>query len=201
MFNAIPIAILDRMRHLERIDARDRLDGTLKLERLRQIPPETGRLLAILAACAPVGQFLEVGTSAGYSTLWLSLACRQRGVRVTTFELLPGKAKLAEETFRRSGTADIIQVVQGDARKYLPDYKQVAFCFIDSEKDLYEPIYGVVIPHMVPGGLFVADNAVSHADELAPFLNRVNDDGRVDSVILPIGKGVLLCRKSGKHER
>lgn len=69
MFNEIPEKILSRMRELEEIDRRDRGDGTPRLQRLRQIPPETGRFIAVLAAAAPDGDCIEIGTSAGYSTL------------------------------------------------------------------------------------------------------------------------------------
>ncbi len=88
------------MHDLEERDARDRLDGTPQAQRLRQIPPETGRFLAILLAAAPPGKVIEVGTSAGYSGLWLSLACRLRGDRLITFEKNPEKVRLAQETFR-----------------------------------------------------------------------------------------------------
>ena len=74
MFDDIPKRILDRMQELEEIDECDRANGTARLERLRQIPPETSKLIALLAATAPAGRFIEIGTSAGYSTLWLYLA-------------------------------------------------------------------------------------------------------------------------------
>jgi len=87
------------MKYLEQIDAADRMDGTPRAQRLRQIPPETGKFLAIMAANAPGGAFLQIGTSAGYSTLWLSLACEMIGQTIHTFEVLPDKARLARETF------------------------------------------------------------------------------------------------------
>ncbi|MCP4167741.1 MAG: hypothetical protein GY759_17875 [Chloroflexi bacterium] len=97
MFHNIPNPILERMKYLETVDARDRQDGTPRMQRLRQIPPETGKFLALMAAAAPAGKVIEVGTSAGYSTLWLALACRQSGRRMTTFEVLDEKVKLAKE--------------------------------------------------------------------------------------------------------
>ena len=78
MFSEIPTSVLDRMSELELRDAKDRADGTPRLERLRQVPPETGRFIALWAAAAPKGSIIEVGTSAGYSTLWLALACRAK---------------------------------------------------------------------------------------------------------------------------
>lgn len=99
MFHDIPAPVAAQMAALERRDAADRADGTPLLERLRQIPPETGRFLAVMAATAPDGPVDEVGTSAGYSTSWLTLAVRATRRRVTTFELLPTKAARARETF------------------------------------------------------------------------------------------------------
>ncbi|HJS29992.1 MAG TPA: hypothetical protein VJ768_10245, partial [Anaerolineales bacterium] len=98
MFHQVPDSVQRRMHYLEEVDARDRGDGTPRLDRLRQISPETGRLVAMLAAAAPPGQVLEIGASGGYSSLWLGLACRQRGDRLVTFEILGSKAALARET-------------------------------------------------------------------------------------------------------
>jgi predicted O-methyltransferase YrrM len=195
MFHNIPSAILDQMRRLESIDARDRLDGTPRSHRLRQISPDTGRFLALLAASAPPGEVLEVGASAGYSALWLALACRQRGDRLTTFEMLDNKVALARETFRLAQVEDVVALVHADARMRLPAYRQIAFCFLDSEKELYAPIFDQVVPHLLPGGYFTADNVASHREELQPFLDRALADARLDSVVVPIGKGVLVCRK------
>jgi caffeoyl-CoA O-methyltransferase len=195
VFHDIPEGILGQMRRLEAIDAKDRVDGTSRDERLRQIPRETGRFLAILAASAPKGKFIEIGTSAGYSALYLSLACRAVGVRLTTFELLEAKARLAAETFHLSGVDDIIGLVTGDARDYLESFTGVAFCFLDAEKDVYGDCYNLVVPNMVVGGLLVADNVLSHADVLQPLVDRAMTDPRVDAVVIPIGRGELVCRR------
>ncbi len=73
MLHNIPEPVKNRMKYLENIDTEDRVDGTPRMERLRQIPPETGKFLSILAASAPNGEFLEIGTSGGYSTMWIGL--------------------------------------------------------------------------------------------------------------------------------
>jgi caffeoyl-CoA O-methyltransferase len=197
MFHNMPEAMIDLMRLMEAQDARDRVDGTPLDRRLRQIPPETGRFLAITLAGAPRGAVLEVGASGGYSGMWLALACRVRGDRLTTFEILPGKVKLARANYQQAGVADWVEIIEGDARAYLGGTRQVAFCFMDAEKDLYQPCYDLVVPNLVPGGLFLADNVISHADELTEFVQVVQQDDRVDAVVVPIGKGVLLCRKVG----
>ncbi len=195
MFHDIPPAILTRMRELEQIDLRDRADGTPRLKRLRQIPPEVGRFIALLAAAAPDGRYIEIGTSAGYSTLWLALACRATGRRITTFEIRDEKAELARLTFEAAGVGDTVELIHGDALELLPGYGNIAFCFLDCEKEIYEPCYETVTPRMVQGGILVADNAINHQATLRPMLDRALHDDRVDALIVPIGKGELVCRK------
>jgi len=195
MFHSVRPAILAQMHALEQIDARDRLDGTPRLQRLRQIPPETGKFLALLAAGAPPGELLEIGTSAGYSTLWLATACEKMGRTITTFELLPEKARLARHTFEAAGLAGTVKLVEGDARLFLPQYDRIAFCFLDAEKEVYADCYEAVLPNLVPGGWLVADNAINHRETLQPLLDRALADARVDALIVPIGKGELVCRK------
>ena len=195
MFNPIPERVLNRMRQLERQDAADRLDGTPISRRLRQISPETGRFLALLAALAPPGKWVEIGTSAGYSTLWLALAAMETGRKVITFDVDPAKVALARETFRLAGVEDWVEPVEADARQQLPSLEDVSLCFIDTEKELYLDCYELVVPRMVVGGILVADNAISHREELAALLERVMRDKRVDALVVPIGMGDLLCRK------
>ena len=196
MFHDIPEPVMTRMHALEEIDHHDRQDGTPHLKRLRQVPPETGRFIALLAASSPNGAFVEIGTSAGYSTLWLALVCRQLGRTITTFEILDEKIRLARETFRQAGVEDVVELVQGDARSHLADFDGLAFCFLDAEKDIYRDCYELIIPRLVPGGLLLADNAINHQQTLQPMLDRALNDARVDALIVPIGKGVLVCRKA-----
>jgi len=195
MLHNIPEPIIKRMKYLEKMDADDRAKKTPRMERLRQIPPETGKFLSILAASAPDGEFLEIGTSAGYSTMWISLACRARGNKVKTFEILEAKIKLAKETFQESKIADYVELVEGDARDFLQAEKNISFCFLDAEKEVYDECYDLIIPNMVKGGLLVADNAINHQAILKPMLDKALSDERVDALIVPIGKGELLCRK------
>jgi len=183
------------MRYLEELDSRDRVDGTPRMQRLRQIPPETGKFLALLAANCPEGAILEIGTSAGYSTLWLTLACEAIGRKITTFEMLPEKVKLAQETFDAARVTSTVTLVAGDARDHLTSYDKIGFCFLDAEKEIYGEIYDAVVPRLVEGGLLVADNAINHRETLQPMLDRALSDTRVAALIVPIGKGELVCRK------
>ncbi|MBV6395179.1 MAG: hypothetical protein HFACDABA_00750 [Anaerolineales bacterium] len=201
MFHSIPPGILERMRDLETRDKTDRADGTPHMRRLRQIPPEAGKFLALLLANAPQGQIIEVGTSAGYSTLWLALAAQAASRRVTTFEILPEKAELARETFRLAGVEQTVDLIAADARTHIEKFEEIAFCFLDAEKEIYGKIYDMVVPRLTQGGLLVADNAISHCEALHPMLERALGDVRLDALIVPIGKGELVCRKIRPAER
>jgi len=183
------------MRELEQMDSTERRKNTAHFERLRQIPSGTGRFLAMIAATAPEGRFIEIGTSGGYSALWISLACRALGRELTTFEIAEAKVELATEMFRKAGVDDIVSIISGDAREHLGGQSNVAFCFLDTEKSLYEECYEAVIPNMVSGGLLVADNVISHAGSLSGFMDRAESDERMDTMVAPVGEGVLLARR------
>lgn len=195
MFHTIPQAVLKQMQALEEIDSRDRQDGTPQIKRLRQVPPDTGKMLAFLAAGVPKGAWLEIGTSAGYSALWLSLAARHCGTKLITFELLPDKVKLAKETFKKAGVEDVVELIHGDARGHVRDYAEVGFCFLDAEKEMYLDFFELVSPNLVPGGLLVIDNVTSHVDAVQPMMDKAMSDTSLDCVLIPVGKGLLACRR------
>jgi caffeoyl-CoA O-methyltransferase len=151
--------------------------------------------LALLAASSPEGSWIEIGTSAGYSTLWLALACRERGQTITTFEIMTSKSALAAANFTAAGVNDVITLVEDDFLSYVDRLGDISFCFLDAEKEVYGPCYEAVVPRLVPGGPLVADNVLSHQDELKPMLDAALSDSRVDALVVPIGKGELVCRK------
>ncbi|NLM96200.1 MAG: O-methyltransferase [Halanaerobiaceae bacterium] len=195
MFEKISKNMKDRMLYLESIDARDRVDGTPRLERLRQIPPETGKFLALLASNCPEGEFVEIGTSAGYSAMWISLACMERNIKLKTFEILEEKIRIARETFEKAGITEYVELIEGDAIDHLDKIKNISFAFLDAEKEIYEKCYELIIPRMVKGGILVADNAVNQYGTLKAMIDKALNDKRVDALIVPIGKGELVCRK------
>ncbi len=71
----------------------------------------------------------------------------------------------------------------------------LSFCFLDGEKEVYEDCCEAVAAKLVPGGILVADNAINHRKTLGPMIDRALADSRVDAMIVPIGKGELVCRK------
>lgn len=114
---------------------------------------------------------------------------------MTTFEVLPEKIELARETFRLAGVDRTVELIADDARKHIEKFYDIAFCFLDAEKEVYDEIYEMVIPRLTKGGLLVADNAINHREALQTMLDRALNDERVDALIIPIEKGELVCRK------
>jgi caffeoyl-CoA O-methyltransferase len=188
VFHDISPSMQQVMRALEEQVARDQPS-------LRSVSEEVGRCLALLAISAPQGTFLELGSSGGYSSLWVSLAARARGVTLTTVDLNEKKVALARENTVRAGVADSVEVCHGDALDYATRFENIAFCFSDIEPpELNAKVYDKVVPRLVPGGWLVIDNVTSPRIQ-TELLNRAEKDPRVDSVLLPFPKGDLICRK------
>jgi len=162
---------------------------------LRSVNTDVGRLLLLLAMSAPQGAFLELGSSGGYSSLWLSLAARAKGVTLTTVDLDEKKVALARHNVARAGAENSVQVFHGNAFDYAGRPEALAFCFSDIEPpENNAKIYELVVPRLVPGGWLVVDNITSPRVQ-TELLNRAENDPRVDSVLLPFPKGDLICRK------
>src|SRR5207237_3448176 len=100
---------------------------------LRSVDSDVARILTLLALSAPTGAFLELGSSGGYSSLWLSLAARAKGGTLTTVDLDEKKVTLARENISRAGAEGSVQVFHGDALDYATRFEEIAFCFSDIE--------------------------------------------------------------------
>ncbi len=105
------------------------------------------------------------------------------------------KVKIALKIFKFTRLSNIVELIQGDARLYLSNYSKIAFCFLDAEKEVYSDCYDLIIPRMVKGGFLIDDNAFNHKEALEPMLNYALNDKRIDAIIAPVGKGLLLCRR------
>ena len=196
MFHGLTPAMLARMAELEAMDAADRTNGTPHGQRLRQVPPQTGRYLAILAASAPAGRLIEVGTSAGYSALWLSLACRERGDTLLSIDRDPDKLELARQTLEITDSSELVCLAEGDALEIVAGLDGVAFAFVDANRDVLAPCLELLASRLVPGGIVAADNVISHAAEIPGVVEGVLADPRFDAVVVPIGSGVLTARRT-----
>ena len=173
-------------------DARE----TERPRRMLNITPDTGRLLWILVRALRATRILEVGTSNAYSTIWLADAARATGGRVVTLERDPNKVRLARENLGRAGVAAWVEVREGPAAETLAALPgPFDLVFLDADRGSYRTYLELAVPRLVPGGLLVADNVVSHRSELEDFLTRVKAHPGLMSVTVPVGKGEEIAFK------
>jgi predicted O-methyltransferase YrrM len=166
--------------------------------RMLNVTRETGQLLAVLVRATAARRVLEIGTSNGYSTLWLAEAAMALGGAVTTVEVDDDKVGLASANFARSGFSPFISVVHDDAARFLQRTGRDAydFVFLDSERAQYCGWWPDISRILRAGGLLVVDNATSHTDEVAPLVTRVTADPLFATCTVPVGKGEFLAVKA-----
>ena len=168
--------------------------------RMLNITRDTGEFLSVLVRATAARRVLEIGTSNGYSTLWLASAARATGGAVTTVELADHKIGLARQNFSRSGLAAYITLVQDDAGRVLERAVDAAFdlVFLDAERPEYPGWWPHLKRVLRPGGLLVVDNATSHPEQMAPFVALVKNDADFTTSLVLVGNGEFLAVKAAR---
>jgi predicted O-methyltransferase YrrM len=187
----------DRIRtvlaRLEQEDAAEREQGLPAAERSRQVARTTGQFLFALVAPQTDCEVLEIGGSRGYSTIWLAAGARHLGGRVLSLEADPRKIDAWRRNIAVAGLEEWAELVAGDAHETLATIDDVFdLVFLDAEKDDYERLFQAARPKVEPGALFVADNVLSHADPLARYSAARQADPTLESVTLPLDRGIEL---------
>ena len=161
------------------------LDWMYKNQRrgMMYVPPDDGRFLRILTEAANAKHVVEIGTSNGYSGIWICLALRTTGGKLTTHEIDAGRARLARENFKKAGVADLITLVEGDAHKEVLKIKEpIDVLFLDADKSGYIDYFKKLLPHVKPGGLILAHNAVSQARSMQDYLKAITTSGELETI-------------------
>ena len=162
------------------------------------VPPDTGKFLHVLVRMAKPKRILELGMFHGYSTLWIGLAARSVGARITTLELEAEKVAVAQANFAKAGLADIITVIQGDGKQTLAGLPgPYDLVFLDAAKEEYAAYFDLIYPRLAPGGVIVADNAVSHGEYMADYFDKARNHPNCVSVLVPVGTGEEVTYKKG----
>jgi predicted O-methyltransferase YrrM len=183
-------SVLERLEH-EDADERER--GLPSSERSRQVARMTGQFLFALTAVQTDCEVLEIGGSRGYSTIWLAAGARYLGGRVLSLEHDPRKIDAWRRNIADAGLEDWAELVEGDAHETLATIDDVFdVVFLDAEKDDYETLFALVRSKVEPGGLFVADNVLSHPDPLARYSETRQADPTLSSVTIPLDRGLEL---------
>lgn len=167
-------------------------------EFLLPIGPHSGQLVNILIKEAECKTILEVGTSYGYSTIWLAEAARKTGAKVISLDLIPEKQQYARDSLTRTGLLDFVEFRLGDARDSISAMKEnVDFVLLDVWKVFYIECFDRFYPKLNPGAFIAADNMIQPEFSLPDTLKyqaHVRSKPDIQSMLLPVGSGIELSR-------
>lgn len=171
-------------------------------EKFWNVSPEAGNFLNILVKSSKAQTVLEIGTSNGYSGLWFAEALSHTGGKLYTVESHRGRFRLAAEHFEEAGVLNIVEQIFGHAPEIFSTQEYQSrglifdLIFLDATKMEYASYLETVLPQLRPGGVLVADNVLSHEAALQGFLDLVQQKRELQSVVLPLGSGLLLAYKN-----
>lgn len=164
-----------------------------RLARFRNVEPETAELLGVLVRATRARRVLELGTSNGYSTIWLADAVEATAGALKSVEIDPARTAMARANLGRAGLA--AELVTGDAAETLRTSADGAWdlVFLDAERPAYAGYWPELVRALRPGGgLLAIDNVLSHAAEVAEVTALIAAEPAVTTVLVPVGAGLRL---------
>ena len=165
-----------------------------RLERLRNVEPDTAQVLSVLVQATRARRLLELGTSNGYSTLWLADAVRSVGGRLVSVDVDAARSAQAALNLDRAGLRELVELRVEDAAVTLRESPDGGWdlIFLDAERPAYAGYWPDLVRVLRPSGLLAVDNVLSHADQVAALRSLVRSDARVSEALVPTGAGLLL---------
>jgi len=179
------------------------LDGMEStIGRYWSVPRKDGEFLSLMVKATRATRVLEVGTSQGYSAIWMGLGLEETGGRLTTIEIDPGRHALAQKNVREAGLAGRIALVRGDAHKELAGLRgPFDFVFLDADKDRLMDYFRQLYPaKLAPGGIIAVHNAVSEAGDLKEYTDTIRRHPEFDTVVVSATMDDGICL-SYRHRR
>jgi caffeoyl-CoA O-methyltransferase len=165
---------------------------------MMNVAREDGRLLRVLTETTGAKHVVEIGTSNGYSAIWICLALRTTGGKLTTHEIDAERAALARENFKRAGVDDIVTLVEGDAHETVTELKQpIDLLFLDADKTGYIDYLNKLLPLVRPGGLVVAHNLTPRQAD-PRYVEAITTSPDLETILVNMyatGVGVTLKKR------
>jgi predicted O-methyltransferase YrrM len=186
--------LIDLLAKIERDGRENDERETDRARKMLNLEPETARLLSILARSARAKRVLEIGTSNGYSTIYLASAVAETGGKVISIERNPDKQSMARENLVRAELLDYVDVRLGDATAII---REIAgpfdFVFFDADRISAAEQLRILAPKLAAAVLVLADNVLSHPTEIAGYLAAAASLGGFEHMVVPVGKGLSLA--------
>ena len=162
--------------------------------KMLNLEPATARLLSMLVRSSRRTRLLEIGTSNGYSTIWLAWATRLMGGHVTSIEREAHKLSLADGNLRQAGLREVVDLIHGDATQVVATLAGPFDCvFFDADRKSAPSQLALLLPKLTAEVFLLADNALSHPQEIAAYLAAVQALPQFEHLIIPIGKGLSMA--------
>jgi predicted O-methyltransferase YrrM len=185
------------LKHLEKQGQANDARETERSRKVFNLLPETAELVSILARSSCAKHVLEIGTSNGYSTIWLAASVASAGGSVISIDRLPEKQKLARENILKAGLLEWVDLRCGDATEIVSTLPgPFDFVFFDADRiDAHEQL-ALLLPKLALPAFVLSDNALSNPDELASYLTMIKGLEQFQHVVIPIGKGLSVAYAS-----
>jgi predicted O-methyltransferase YrrM len=166
-----------------------------RLERYRNVEPATAELLGVLVRASCALRVLELGTSNGYSTIWLADAAEATGGRLVSVDVDAARADLARENLRNARLEHRVELRTEDAALTLGQAGDAEwdFVFLDAERPAYPSYVGDLVRTLAPGGVLAVDNVRSHEHELLEFTALIEAEQTLTQTVVPVGAGLRLA--------
>ena len=170
-------------------------DRPNRLERFRNVEPPTAELLGVLIRASNALRILELGTSNGYSTLWLADGAEATGGRLLSVDVDAERTHLARENLRSALLDDGVELRTEDAGLTLAQSSDSEWdlVFLDAERPAYASYVTDLVRTLAPGGLLAVDNVLSHEHELHEFTARIEAEPTLTQTVVPVGAGLRLA--------
>ncbi len=173
-------------------DARETEHG----RKMLNLEPDTARLLSIFVQSGQRRHLLEIGTSNGYSAIWLAQATQPFAGHVTSVDISADKQALADANLKRAGLRHLVTLIQGDALEIIGSLEGIFdLVFLDANRLQYPALLPQLLSRLAPGALILADNVHSHPQEVAGYLEAINALPDFDHVVVGVGKGLSIAHK------
>ena len=178
------------------LDVLDDLDRNHRRGNMN-VPVVDGRLLRLLTETNGAKHVVEIGTSNGYSGIWICLGLRKTGGKLTTYEIDKRRASLARANFKRAGVDNLVTIVEGDAHKEIKKLrKPIDMVFIDADKQGYVDYLQKLLPLVRKGGLVLAHNMSMSRGGIREYVEKVTGDKRLETIFLNMDRaGISVTLK------
>ena len=172
---------------------------TDRVARYRNLEPESAKLLAVLVKATAPGTIVELGTSNGYSTIWLADAAEAGGARLISVEIDADRTEQARGNLERAGLSADLRTQDAGELLRAADDGAWDFVFLDAERPAYAGYWPDLLRALAPGALLVIDNVISHAEQVEEVTALIEAEPTVTTALVPIGAGLRVVVKDGRQ--